>query len=92
MTIQSNSFEHFSKPVYETAAVRAAEWLTTNQVARLLQISPSSLEKARSTGSGPLAKLSYHKIGRSVRYLRADVQAFLEDMRIAGTASSKRGE
>ena len=58
----------------ETLTVRKAEWLTTDNVSRLLQIAPSSLEKARSIGKGPLAQLAYHKIGRSVRYQRSDVE------------------
>lgn len=55
----------------------AVEWLTTDQVARLLQISPSSLEKARCTDAGPFASLAYHRLGRSVRYSRQDIQQFL---------------
>jgi hypothetical protein len=69
-------------------AIIQSDWLTTNQVGRLLQISPSSLEKARSTGAGPFARLPYHKIGRSVRYRRHDVQAFLDDVKVAGSARS----
>ncbi|WP_083782763.1 helix-turn-helix domain-containing protein [Roseibium sp. TrichSKD4] len=70
----------------DRAAVTDSDWLTTNQVGRLLQISPSSLEKARSVGSGPFSKLPYHKIGRSVRYHRRDVLAFLQDRKIAGSS------
>lgn len=60
------------------------EWLDTGHVARLLKISPSSLEKARSLGRGPYAALPYHKIGRLVRYRRADIENFLNTQRIAG--------
>ncbi len=60
------------------------EWLDTGHVARLLKISPSSLEKARSAGRGPYAALPYHKIGRLVRYRRADIENFLNTQRIAG--------
>lgn len=62
------------------------EWLDTGHVARLLKISPSSLEKARSLGRGPYAALPYHKIGRLVRYRRADIESFLSTQRIAGVA------
>lgn len=62
------------------------EWLDTGHVARLLKISPSSLEKARSLGRGPYAALPYHKIGRLVRYRRADIESFLSPQRIAGVA------
>ena len=37
----------FSDP--DGSAIKHSDWLTTNQVGRMLQISPSSLEKARST-------------------------------------------
>lgn len=70
----------------EIASLKTGEFLTTNQVARLLGISPSSLEKARSTGHGPYACLPYHKIGRSVRYRRADIESFLDNQRITGVA------
>lgn len=62
------------------------EWLDTGQIAQLLKISPSSLEKARSLGRGPYAALPYHKIGRSVRYRRADIESFLDNQRITGVA------
>ncbi|WP_205521392.1 helix-turn-helix domain-containing protein [Phaeobacter sp. LSS9] len=60
------------------------EWLNTGHVARLLKISPSSLEKARSLGRGPYAALPYHKIGRLVRYRRTDIESFLSTQRIVG--------
>jgi hypothetical protein len=75
----------------DRAAIIEVDWLTTNQVGRLLQISPSSLEKARSTGAGPFAALPYHKIGRSVRYHRCDVQSFLDEMKVAGSNRFRKG-
>ena len=68
----------------DRASLTSADFLTTNQVARLLGISPSSLEKARSSGRGPYAQLAYHKLGRLVRYSRADIENFLKTQRIAG--------
>ncbi|MGU3336930.1 helix-turn-helix domain-containing protein [Methylobacterium mesophilicum] len=64
-----------------------AEWLTTEQAAVLLQICPTSLEKARSTGRGPLATIPYCKLGRSVRYARADIVAVVGRLRVPGRAS-----
>ncbi|HCR66520.1 helix-turn-helix domain-containing protein [Oceanicaulis sp. UBA2681] len=66
------------------AAIRGSDWLTTNQLARLLQISPSTLEKARSTGRGLFARLAYRKLGRSVRYSRDEVLEFLNSTRVEG--------
>lgn len=76
---------------HDAVALSSGGFLTTNQVGRLLQVSPSSLEKARSTGHGPFAYLPYHKIGRSVRYQRADVEAFLENMKLAGSRLHRVG-
>ena len=61
-----------------------AEWLTTHQAANLLQICPTSLEKARSTGLGPLATIPYTKLGRSVRYARTDIVAAVARLRVPG--------
>lgn len=58
------------------------DWLTTEQVANLLQICSTTLEKARSTGVGPFSGLVYHKIGRSVRYRRTDIEAFMLSKKI----------
>lgn len=60
------------------------DWITTFQAANFLMICPTSLEKARSTGRGPLASIPYHKIGRSVRYARADVVAAVARLRVPG--------
>ena len=57
-------------------------WLTTEQVANLLQICPTTLEKARSTGAGPLSSLPFHKIGRSVRYKKTDIETFMASKKV----------
>ena len=56
--------------------------LTTEQVANLLQICPTTLEKARSTGAGPLSSLPFHKIGRSVRYKKTDIETFMASKKV----------
>ena len=73
----------------ELAALQSAAWLNTNQLARLLQISPSTLEKARSTGKGLFACLTYRKIGRSVRYSRDEVLEFLNSTRVAANRGGR---
>ena len=51
--------------------------LDTRTVARMLKISPSTLEKARSQGTGDYP--NYLKFGgRTVRYRRRDVMSWLE--------------
>ncbi len=48
--------------------------LTTAEAARMLQISPSALNKWRLTGGGP----HYVKVGRSVRYSDGEIAAYIE--------------
>ena len=71
----------------DALSTQRAEWLTTEQAAVLLQLCPTSLEKARSTGHGPLASIPYAKIGRSVRYARADIIAAVARLRVPGRAT-----
>jgi len=54
------------------------EIATSADVARVLQMTPSALAQARYLGRGP----SYIKVGHLVRYLRADVLAYLRQNRI----------
>jgi predicted DNA-binding transcriptional regulator AlpA len=49
--------------------------LTTVQAAGVLGFNPSFLAKARLTGTGP----RFLKIGKAVRYRRADIDAWLAD-------------
>ena len=52
--------------------------LTENQVAALLGITVGTLRKRRLFQRPPVN----HKIGRSVRYARADVERFLAEQRV----------
>ena len=49
------------------------ELLETKEAAPVVGVSPYTLEKWRVTGGGP----RYRKVGRLVRYARADLDAFL---------------
>jgi excisionase family DNA binding protein len=53
------------------------EYLTTSQAAAYLGLSESLLEKRRCTGGGP----RYSKIGKAVRYLRDDLDAWMHATR-----------
>jgi excisionase family DNA binding protein len=53
------------------------EYLTTPQAAAYLGLSESLLEKRRCTGGGP----RYSKIGKAVRYLRDDLDAWMHATR-----------
>ena len=46
--------------------------LKTAEAARLLGLSPRTLERWRATGAGP----SYRKLGRAVRYQISDLKSF----------------
>jgi excisionase family DNA binding protein len=54
-------------------------YMTTKEVAEMLRIAPQTLEKARSTGLGP--QIPFVKVGRAVRYAKADVRAWTESKR-----------
>ena len=56
--------------------------LTTREVAAELGLRPHTLDKWRITGRGP----RFRKLGRSVRYSRADVQAFVDAAAATSTA------
>lgn len=56
------------------------EFLTSRQLAELLGISESTAILWRMQGKGP----AFIKVGRSVRYDRADVDAWLASNRIGG--------
>lgn len=56
-----------------------AEYLTTEQVAKLLQVSPLKLAQDRVYGRG----IPYFRLGRTVRYARAEIQAYLAAHRVA---------
>ncbi len=56
--------------------------LRTPEAADYIGCSPRTLEKFRQTGGGPV----YLKVGRSVLYLRSDLDRYLEQCRRASTS------
>jgi predicted DNA-binding transcriptional regulator AlpA len=58
--------------------------LNTGQAAAVIGFNPSFLAKARLTGDGP----RFLKIGRSVRYRRSDIDAWLADKGRVSTSDS----
>jgi excisionase family DNA binding protein len=55
----------------------AAELLTQQQLADELQVSVRTLERWRQEGTGP----AFIRVGRSPRYRRSDIDAWLERQR-----------
>jgi excisionase family DNA binding protein len=62
------------------------ELLTTPEAARLLTLSPRTLERHRLAGTGP----RYATLGRAIRYRRRDVLAFVEEHLRQSTSESGR--
>jgi predicted DNA-binding transcriptional regulator AlpA len=60
--------------------------LSQGQAAALLGKSEAWLERSRWAGTGPL----YTRIGRSVRYLKSDLIAYLESNRRSGTRTPQQ--
>lgn len=65
----------------ETLAPSTDQLLTTKQVAFALNISPSTLEKARSTGLGNYP--FFIRVGRNIRYRQSDISTWLDANREA---------
>lgn len=61
-------------------------YLRTAQAAARLGLQPSTLEKWRSTGGGPL----FVKLGRAVRYRMADLDVFATERLRAHTAQQPK--
>jgi hypothetical protein len=52
----------------------APRYVTADEAAEFLRLSPRTLEKHRGIGGGP----RYHKFGRAVRYAMSDLEAWAE--------------
>ncbi|MDQ2782708.1 MAG: helix-turn-helix domain-containing protein [Actinomycetota bacterium] len=59
------------------------EYLTTEEVAKLLRTPTETVRYWRHVGKGPRS----FKLGRRVLYAASDVSAFLEDARRVGSAA-----
>jgi excisionase family DNA binding protein len=50
------------------------EYLNTREVAKILAVSPRTIEKWRVTGEGP----RFYRLGRVPRYSRDDIRSWVE--------------
>jgi excisionase family DNA binding protein len=57
--------------------------MTTAEAARYVRLGRPTLERLRVSGKGPI----YVKLGRSVRYRKADLDAWLESRATRSTAA-----
>jgi hypothetical protein len=65
----------------------SAVLLTTMEAARLLSLSPRTLERLRLSGDGP----RYCKLRRSVRYRQADLELWANQNSVASTSEVRHG-
>lgn len=70
-----------------TAPLHSLPILTTPQAALLLNLKPATLEQWRWSGRGP----RFVKIGRSCRYCRADLEAFIRERAFSSTTEAQSG-
>ena len=66
-------------PLLPTFPCLSKEWLTEQEVSVLTGLSRSTLQKQRFFKREGIA---YSKLGRSVRYRKSDVEAFMEARKI----------
>ena len=62
-------------------------FVRTPEAARLLELSPRTLEKHRCDGTGPI----YHKLGGRVVYSVADLTAWIKDCARRSTSEAASG-
>lgn len=62
-------------------------FVRTPEAARMLDLSPRTLEKHRCDGTGPV----YHKLGGRVVYAVADLQAWIKDCARRSTSEAASG-
>jgi hypothetical protein len=61
-------------------------FVTTQEAARILALSPHSLECYRAKGTGP----EFYKFGKAVRYALTDLEAWIAQCRHVQTAGELR--
>jgi len=71
-----------SAPAALSAAATPARYLTNDEAAAYLRLSPRTLEKLRVLGGGP----RFRKFGRRVRYALADLDAWADGHSYAMTS------
>lgn len=65
-----------------TANENQTDYLSTDQVAELLHMSTITLAAWRRDGKGP----PFTRVGRWIRYARADIHAFMQAARVGAVA------
>ena len=74
--------------IASTAAAQPQRYLTNDEAAEYLRLSPRTLEKQRVIGGGP----KFRKFGRRVMYAVADLDAWAADRRFETTSDPDSAE
>lgn len=69
----------------DVEALMQSRWMSTEELAVVLGISKSSVEKMRLQGRGP----AYYRMGRIIRYAAADVVRYIRTSRVELDASAQ---
>ncbi len=86
---RSNAAGAMSQPAASTAAAaQPARYLTNDEAAEHLRLSPRTLEKQRVVGGGP----KFRKFGRRVMYAVADLDAWADARSFDATSDLEYAE
>ena len=75
-------------PLHSAAAAQPQRYLTNDEAAEYLRLSPRTLEKQRVIGGGP----RFRKFGRRVMYAVADLDAWAETRSFESTSDPEYAE
>ncbi|HCL3791616.1 TPA: helix-turn-helix domain-containing protein [Pseudomonas aeruginosa] len=78
----------YAKPLQPTTAVQPQRYLTNDEAAAYLRLSPRTLEKQRVIGGGP----RFRKFGRRVMYAVADLDAWADQHSFEATSDPEYAE
>ncbi|MGK2914589.1 MAG: helix-turn-helix domain-containing protein [Porticoccaceae bacterium] len=79
---------HYVPAATPTAAQQPARYLTNDEAAAFLRLSPRTLEKQRVIGGGP----RFRKFGRRVMYAVVDLEAWADSRSFEMTSDPKYAE
>lgn len=70
------------KEILQSKPEQTKQWLKSNEVRKLLKISPGTLQTLRINGT-----LTYTKIGGSIYYSNSDIEKLMESNKVDATVT-----
>lgn len=70
------------KEIMQSKEPQTKQWLKSNEVRKLLKISPGTLQTLRINGT-----LTYTKIGGSIYYSNSDIEKLMESNKVDATVT-----